>query len=241
LSEAHTYSGELKWDKDRDFAGAESEFKRGIDLNPNSSAAHRMYALMLGLLGRTDEAVSEIKSAIELEPASVLNHRIFALIMYFGRRYDDAIAEGKLAVEMEPNSRGIPAEIADSYLRKGDEGQAFDWFLQSRIRVGDPKAEIEKWKKAYADSGWRGLRERQIYLFTEAENKIETQPTALLAPMAVARLYAQLGDHERAFDFIEKSFAAHQWGIVRLKTDPDLDPLRADPRFDELLRRANMK
>lgn len=237
LSEAHTYLGELKWGKEWDFAGAEREFRRGIELNPNSSAVHRMYALMLGMLGRTDEAVNEIKTAIDLEPASVLNHKLFAKILYHGRRYDDAIAEGRLAFVMAPNSGFSIYDLIDANEQKGDYDQAFEWFMRYRNLAGDSADEIEAWKKVYSNSGWRGVQEREIDLANTGRlvNKSGSYP-----PLAIARIYAVRGERERAFEYIEKAFAIRQWGIVKLKTDPAFDPLRSDPRFEEMLRRANL-
>ncbi|MBA3786630.1 MAG: winged helix-turn-helix domain-containing protein, partial [Acidobacteria bacterium] len=129
LAEAHSYSGELKTLYEWDFAGAEREHRRAIELNPNSSAAHRMYAILLGYLGRFDESIAEIKTAIDLEPASVLNHKLYGQNLYFARRYDEAIAQLKRTVEMDADSPNSYNYLVRSYRVKGENDQAFEWFV----------------------------------------------------------------------------------------------------------------
>jgi hypothetical protein len=139
---------------------------------------------------------------------------------------------------MAPNQSFNSDDLIDACLHKGEYDQAFEWFVYFRNLSGDDAAEIERWKKTYSGSGWTGVRAREIDLIKTGRfgNKSGNFP-----PMALARLHALQGENDRAFEYIEKAFAVHQWGVVKLKTDPDLDRLRGDPRFDELLRRANMK
>ncbi len=143
LAEAHSYSGEIKFVFEWDFAGAEREYKKAIELNPNSSAAHRMYSLLLYPLGRFDEAIAEIKTAIDLEPASVLNHRIYGQILYYARRYDEAVVELKRTVEMNADFSPAYKFLIFSYRAKGDDAEAFEWFVQQQTKIGDKPDEIQ--------------------------------------------------------------------------------------------------
>jgi tetratricopeptide (TPR) repeat protein len=235
VSEAHTYLGELRSGKEWDFEGAEREYKRAIELNPSSSAAHGMYALMLGCLGRTDEAISEIKTAIDLDPAAALNHRHYTMIAYFGRRYNDAIVEGKKYLAMQWHRDGAFEFIIDAYLQKGEDDQAFEWFIRYRGVSGDSADVILTWKKTYAASGWRGVRERQI------NRELLAEKTGSYSPTALARLYCLQGEVERAFVYIDKAFNRRQWGPVKLIADPVFDPLRSDPRFAGYLAKLNRR
>ena len=143
LAEARSYSGEIKFVFEWDFAGAEREYKKAIELNPNSSAAHRMYSLLLYPLGRFDEAIAEIKTAIDLEPASVLNHRIYGQILYYARRYDEAVVELKRTIEMNADFSPAYKFLIFSYRAKGDDAEAFEWFVQQQTKIGDKPDEIQ--------------------------------------------------------------------------------------------------
>ncbi|MGB7210340.1 MAG: winged helix-turn-helix domain-containing protein [Pyrinomonadaceae bacterium] len=235
LAEAHSYSAEIKFIFEWDFAGAEREHKRAIALNPNSSAAHRMYALLLGQpLGRFDEAIAEIKTAIDLEPASVLNHKIYGQTLYFARRYDEAIAQLKRTVEMDAEFSTVHKFLINSYSAKGDEAQAFEWFVRQRTQFGDKPDEIQSWKTIYAKSGWRGIFERQLEQAKEAEKN--GKPNYIW----LAFFSIELGEREPAFAYLEKAFVKRQWAMTTLKVEPRFDPLRSDPRFEDLVKRVGL-
>ena len=235
VAEAHSYLAEIKLNYEWDFAGAEREHKRAIELNPNSAAAHRMYALLLSFSGKPDEAIAEIKTAIDLEPASVLSHQLFAKILYYARLYDESIAEGKRAVEMDANFPNIYGQIIGSYRKKGDDDQAFEWFIRDRTRNKDKPEDIQSWRKIYAESGWRGISERQIELAKEAEKQGKDTPVGL------ARQYAKIEDRENTLAYLEMAYAKRNWGMILVKTDPIFDFLRSDPRFVDLLKRAHFQ
>lgn len=234
LSEAHSYSGEIKFVFEWDFAEAEREHKRAVELNPNSSAAHRMYALLLGQpLGRFDEAIAEIKTAIDLEPASALNHRIYGQTLYYARRYDEAIAELKRSVEMDADFSTAYKFLIFSCRAMNDDAEAFEWFVQQQTKIGDKPDEIQSWKTIYAKSGWRGVFERQIEQAKEKNGKFDYIQLAFLS--------IELEQRESAFAYLEKAFGERRWAMTRLKVEPRFDSLRSDPRFDDLVRRVGLK
>ena len=235
LAEAHSYLGEIKTNFEWDFAGAEREHKRAVELDPHSASAHRLYALFLGFLGRAEESLSESKTAIDLEPASVLNHYIYERNLFYARRYAESIAEGKRTLEMDPDFNGVYDTLVGSNLMSGDEDEAFQWFLREAEQKGDTPEEIEAWKIGYAQSGWQGIRERQLAQAKESEKK------GNLNPMPLARLYTKTGDREQAFVYLEKAYDRRMLGMIQLKVNPAFDPLRSDPRFDELVRRVGLK
>ena len=232
LAEAHSYLGEIKTNFEWDFEGAEREHKRAVELNPNSAAARRMYSLLLGFLGRSDESIAEIKTAIDLEPASVLNHKIFQQTLFYARRYDESIAEGKRTLEMDPGFVGVYDTLIGSYLMKCDDDVAFEWFLRQQQ---EDQPDIESWKTIYAQSGWRGIFERQV------EYAKESEKNGIAMPLWLARLYTKTGNVEQAFVYMEKAFDARVQGMISLKVSPNYDPLRSDPRFEAIINRVGMK
>jgi DNA-binding winged helix-turn-helix (wHTH) protein/tetratricopeptide (TPR) repeat protein len=235
LAEAHSYLGEIKTNFEWDFAGAEREHKRAIELNPNSAAARRMYSLLLGYLGRADDSIAESRTAIDLEPNTILNHKIYQQNLYYARRYDEAIAEGKRTLEIDPEFLGVYDTVIGAYLMKGDGDDAFEWFLKQKQHKQDKPDEIESWKSIYTRSGWPGFVERQLELAKEAEKNGDTNP------MPLARLYAKTGDIEQAFVYLEKAYEKRLQGMISLKVSPSFDPLHSDRRFDALVKRIGLK
>lgn len=235
LAEAHSYLGEMKTNFEWDFAGAEREHKRAIELNPNSAAAHRMYALLLSFLERPDESIAEIKTAIDLEPGSVLNHYIYQQALFYARHYDEAIAEGKRTFELDAGFYLIYSTLISSYLMKGEDDLAFESFLRQWEQFNDKPDEIQLWKTVYARSGWRGIRERQLEQARDAEKNGNANPLFL------ARLYTTTGNIEQAFVYLERAFDARAQGMISLKVSPNYDLLRSDPRFETLVNRIGLK
>ncbi len=235
LAEAHSYSGEIKWVCEWDFAGAEREHKRAIELNPNSSAAHRMYALYLVSMKRFDEAVAEIKTAVDLEPALGLNQRIYGQILYYDRRPDEAIARFKQTLEMDSDFTTTYFWLIGANRLKGNDAEAFDWFIQMQTKSGDKPDEIESWKTINAKSGWHGIFERQFEKAKEAEKNGKPNYNHL------ANLSIELGRRDEAFAYLEKTFLKRQWVMTMLNVNPRYDSIRSDPRFEDLVKRVGLK
>lgn len=236
LAEAHSYVGEMKLIYEWDFAGAENEIKKGIELDPNSPHVHRVYSVFLNAMARFDESFAEIKTAIDLEPTSVLNHKIYTMNLYFARRYDEAIAEGQRTVEMDPDLGMAYGWLMRSYQMKGDVNNAFEWFLRSPgIRLKNPE-KIPLWKEIYARSGWHGILQQRIKDTREQLNGYDKA-------WELSALYNELGDEEQAMAYLEKAsrFNERSWDWIGLTIDPRNDLLRSDPRFDDLLKRIGLK
>jgi tetratricopeptide (TPR) repeat protein len=235
LAEAHSYLGEIKVNYEWDFAGAEREHQRAIELNPNSSAAHRMYALLLGFLGRFDGALAEIKTAIYLEPTSVLNHKLYGQILYYARRYDEAVVQLERTVEMDADPVGTYNYLVLSYRMNGENDQAFEWFVRSRTQQKDNTEQIQSYKTIYAQSGWRGIFEQRLEILKEDEKNGKPNYNQL------AGVYNELGNSDQAFAYLEKVFDKRGYVMFTLNVEPRFDSLRSDPRFDDLVRRVGLK
>ncbi|HEV2198396.1 MAG TPA: protein kinase [Bryobacteraceae bacterium] len=232
LAEAHSALGQVKMDLEWDWPGAEREYKRAAELNPNDAEAHRRYGVALRKMGRTDEAVAENQRAVDLDPVSPLMHFSLGTTLNEARKYDQAIEESRKALELDPAFALAYVNIGQAYVQKSMFKEAI--------------AELEK---AVALPGGGALRGALAYAYAAGGRKAEAE--RLLAEIlkqkrvqevGVARIYTGLGEKEKAFEWLEKSYADHTIGVgSTLKVDPSFDPLRADPRFAGLLRRMNLE
>ena len=154
-------------------------------------------------------------------------------VLFLGRQYDRAIAEGRKALELEPNDAWTHFFLARAYLRNGMHKEAFAE-LQRRLSLQPafPKARADM-ALAYAALG---NREQALKILGELKRQSKHE---YVTPYPMARAYLRLGLKEEAFEWLQKGLAIHDGDMVQLDVDPDLDPLRSDPRFQDLLRRMN--
>lgn len=236
LAEAHAYLGEMKLSYEWDFEGAERELKKAVELDPNSTVAHRVYAIYLNSMGRFDESIAEHKIAINLEPGSVVNQKNYGMTLFYARRYEEAIAQMLQTIEIDPNFRVSYGWLINSYKMKGEDDKAFEWFLKSPQVAKDAPEKILMWKEIYAKSGWRGINERQIEEALEEEKNGKP-------PWNLPQLYAEIGDKEKAIIALENRFSVNErgWQWTTLKIDPKYDLIRSDPQFEAIVKRVGLK
>ncbi len=241
LAEAHTSLAFYLFFYERNWTEAEREFKRALELNPNYPVAHRWYARYLSAMGRHDEAIAEIKKAVELDPLSLNDNSIAAWILRSARRYDQAIEQYRKTIEMDPNFRPAHSELGWAYLHKGMRQEAIAEFQKAvelagislqpgamKIKVGyGPVGGL-----AYA-YGVAGNRDEALRLVEELK-RLAAQ--SYVSPYTIALGYIGLGDKEQAFAWLGKACEQRDGWLVFLKVGPHYDPLRSDPRFDDLLR-----
>jgi eukaryotic-like serine/threonine-protein kinase len=231
LAEAHlalsrNYVDRWRWQE------AETERKRAIELDPNNARAHNLYASLLSLLGRHDEAIAEVTRAKELDPLAPLIAQNLGYRLFFARRYDEAIAELKKVLEIDPNLDYVYMTLGYTYAGKGQFKEAIAAYLEA-IRLGDTSTSIQIYLgAAYAQNG---EREKAQAILKQLQTTKE-----YVSPGELAILYGALGDKEAAFASLEKAYAEHDLQLQFLKADPAFDPLRDDPRFQDLLRRIGL-
>ena len=236
LAEAHTHLGVLKSNYEWDFAGSELEHRRAVELDPNSSTAHCLFGLLLGTIGKSDEAIAEMKTAIDLDPASAATRHSYGWVLFQSRRYDEAIAEELQVVEMDPTLVMANNVLMNSYDKKGDDDKSFEYFIRlMTLREKKPADEINLLQTIYAQSGWRGVSERQFEQ-EKADEKDGKPDYANLAGLSI-----ELGQNKQAIDYLEKAVDQNKFTLITLKVNPRYDPLRGDPRFDDLVRRIGLK
>jgi TolB-like protein/Tfp pilus assembly protein PilF len=242
LAEAHISLGLVKFFYDWDWAGAESEFKRAIQLNPNYPSAYHFYSVYLICVPKKfDEAIAVAKRGLELDPLSIPINNILALHLYYAGRYDEAIAQRRKTLELNPNDINGHIQLSESYAAKGMYGEAFAERLVSRTLSGADKEKVEEYRRIYASSGWNAYLQKTLWDEHEELLKKLNQPEHTnLDTFFAATSYAALGEKDKAFELLNKMYDERDGLLIWLKVDHGCDPLRSDPRFADLLRRVGL-
>ena len=235
LAEAHTFLAYAFAIFDWDWAEAEREFKRGIELDPNNSPAHFRYGqIYLAAQGRSDEAIAEVKQALEIEPLDLNMGGNLSWVYFSARQYDRALEQGKKTYELDTNFVTARWNVSSAYIGKGMYAEAIA--INEKALQTDPTSQfaLHSVGYAYAKSGRRHEAKEVIKRFKEIAKSQYT------VSYWIATIYAALDDKDKAFAELENSFAEHDFYLHRLKVDPFWDPLRQDPRFREMLKRLNL-
>jgi tetratricopeptide (TPR) repeat protein len=232
LAEAHAMLAMLKYVCDYDWSGAEEEFKRAIELNPNSGDTYDAYGLMLAALERYDEALEMQRRAHELDP---LAHRLDAAsTLLRAGRYDEALRVAIRVTEVEPHFAMAHATLGWAYLLNGmsDQGLAA---LQKAVAL-DPESTLylAQLGQALARVG-RTEEARQVLRRLE-----ELSRQRYVSPYHMAYVHTGLGEHDRAMDWLERAYAARAGGVYGIKGSFLFSSLREHPRFKALLAKMNL-
>jgi serine/threonine-protein kinase len=213
------------------WTAAEAEYKRVLELNPNSGEAHSQYSHYLSLMERHDDAVVEAKRARELDPLSLFISANVGYRLYFARRYDEAIEALQKTLELDQNSDFTYIFLGYTYAAKGMHREAIAAY-QNAIRVGDETSSTQIYLGvSYARAGEREKAQEILKQLQTSKNYVSSGELPIL--------YVALGEREKAFASLEKAYAEHDVQLQFLKVEPGFDPLRSDPRFQDLMRRMN--
>lgn len=236
LAEAHASLADIKRFYDWDWAGAEREYQRAIELNPNYPTAHQWYAEFLSAMGRHDEAIHEMKRAEELDPVSVVVNNARGWVLLFARRYDDAIAACRKVIELDPGYGEVYSQLRRAYEQKG---------MYAEARSADEKFRTFKTKGARRSidvSNPSSISNAKSYWTkTLLLAKQDVKDNVEAARFRLVEIYAQLGEKDRAFEWLEKLYEEHHFWMPFLKVHAHLDPLRSDQRFNDLVRRIGLQ
>jgi TolB-like protein/Tfp pilus assembly protein PilF len=233
VPEAHMALGWVRAVFDWDWAGADRAFRRAIELNPNSPDAHFGYSGYLAPMGRFQEGMAHAQRALELDPLTPQRRRRIGQMHYFSRQYDRALGTFRAALEFDPELGGAHFWLGWIYREKGMFEEAIAEF---RKALGDEPRQpptVGHLGNAYARAG-RVREARECLRELKQRSKVDTVGT-----YEVAFIHAGLGEKDEAFEWLEKAYADRDQGMLYLKVDPTLDPLRSEPRFHDLLRRMN--
>jgi DNA-binding winged helix-turn-helix (wHTH) protein/Tfp pilus assembly protein PilF len=229
LGEARASLGFWRFLYEWDFAGSEREFERALTLSPNYAEAHHWYAIYLANLGRHDRADEEATRAIQLDPLSLLMNMTPALNYYLAREYDKAGAQLQKVLEMDPNFVAARSVLGNVLVQQElyDDAIAHYEIVLEAVKGGPVGAAVKGlMARAFAKNGNTNDALRLLQEVIAVEG---------FSTYLVAGIYAALGDFDKAFESLDKSYEQHDVHLVSLKLDPMFDPLRSDPRFKKLV------
>ncbi|HEU5305614.1 MAG TPA: protein kinase [Gemmatimonadales bacterium] len=234
LAEAHTSLAWVTFIYDWDWAGAEREFTRAVQLNPRYSTARQWYAWLLAAMGRFDEGLAEARTAIDLDPGSVSIRRSLGWLQYYGRQPDAALDNLKRALAMDPTAEETHRLIGLVYLQQGKYDEAESAFREALANTKDAVM-------AYAGLGHVAARRGQVEETRGVLAELHRRSQAgYVSPVAFTGLYAALGEVDSAFAWLEQAYRERRGWLAYLKIEPLLEGLREDARFQRLVERMRL-
>jgi TolB-like protein/DNA-binding winged helix-turn-helix (wHTH) protein len=225
LPEAHASLGSFLSMSDYDFVGAEREYQRALELNPNYSEGHIWRGQLLSSLGKHDEALAEIRRGMELDPLSISAGSMYGEALFFSRRFNESIEQLKRVLLLDPNYFPAHRFLAFNYEMIGD----YDMRIAETMKVNEIGGTPERAQaimESYKKGGWHQ------FLRDAADDKFD------LHEYSVATWCAELGENDKALKILNSEFDRRASELVIIKVDPRLDNLRGDPRFQDLLARV---
>jgi serine/threonine-protein kinase len=230
LAEAHTSLAIEKVYYDWDWTGAETEYKRALELNPSYATAHQYYGVYLGILGRIPDGMAELRRAQELDPLSLIINTNLAQFFSFAGDYDRASEQFGKILEMDANFMFARINYGVVLIHKGSYDQAITQLQTAAKTSGKSRPwALGNLANAYAKAGKRA---EAVKILSEME---ETSKHSYVPPLAIAAGYLGLGDRKRALDLLDEALKDRSAGGFFLKISPGWAPIRSDPRFKSAL------
>jgi serine/threonine protein kinase/tetratricopeptide (TPR) repeat protein len=228
--ESHTELAAVQTFYDFDWAGAEKEFKRAIELNPRYPGAREYYSWYLMSVNKQAEAIAEARRAEALDPLSAEIASFAGWWLYQSHRYDEAVAQTKKCLDLDPDYPICGWLRGEAYTEQGKLDEALAAEQKALQVVPDWSWILADVARIHALSGHRAEAEKELAALISPANK------NYVAKYAIARVYAALGDKRRALDWLEKAFDDRSFFFNFIQTDPQMDGLRREPRFQALVR-----
>lgn len=233
LAEAHTSLAYINTIYDWDWRGAETEFKRAIELKSSDEWSHEAYGWYLAAMERFDESIAEMKRAREVDPLSLPAIAHVGIPLHYARRYDDAIRHFQEALEMDPGCGYVRFRLGLAYVQKGMYEEAIAELQQVLSASGDRDAQAAL-GYVYALSN---QRDKALGALTELQERAKQE---YIPSYDIAIIHVGLGETAQAFDWLEKAYEERCYWLTFLRVDPILDSLRVDTKYVGLLRRMKL-
>jgi len=232
IAESQTSSGFVKFWLDWDWPAAEAAFRRGIDLDPHYPLAHRLLGIVLGHMGRHEEAAQAARRARELDPLLAGHHALSSQIAFLARDYTSALQFAKHSITIDPEFWIGHMQLGQAYEQLGDPKRALDALNDAARLSGGNSKPISLRGYIFARTG-RAQEAREALDMLQA-----VMPGRYVPGYALALIHAGLGQHDQAFDWLGRAFEMRDVHLAFLPNDVKWDPLRQDPRFISLLKRC---
>jgi serine/threonine protein kinase/Tfp pilus assembly protein PilF len=233
LAEAHAALAGIKTWGDWDWVGGEREFRQAIALNPNAADARAAYSHLLGILGRHEEARAQIERALELDPFNAFIQAFYGGYLMHTRRYDDAIIQGRKALTTSPGLPVAHGVLVNAFYQKGMHRESIAQMKAGALAAGDRDLE-QALDRGWAEGGYREAMRRAAE--TLAVRSLSTN----VRGQRVASMYIRAGDKDRTLEWLERAYKERDPNLPYLGVQTMWDPVREDPRFQDLLRRLKL-
>jgi len=232
LAYAYVELGGYRCFTEWDWEGAEKELQQAIRLNPNDAGAHYVYSHLLCIMGRTEEALPQSELALELDPLSPGCYLFYGIVLRYHRRYDDAIAAFRTVLEIEPN---FPFGLVNLAMTLGQKGLHDEQLAINRKILAYDAELTEALEDGFEKAGNKGAYRAIADLMAERYGK----PGNSVPALNISNTYLDAGEYDLAIDWLEKAYEEHDPSLPYLGL-PEYDPLRSDPRFQDLLRKMSL-
>ncbi|MGE5325622.1 MAG: protein kinase domain-containing protein [Deltaproteobacteria bacterium] len=232
LPDAHFALAGVKSWSDWDWAAAEPEYRKAIELNPDFADARAYYSHFLMMMRRPEEGMQQMKRALDLDPLNGLYRALYAVDLFWVRRNDDALAQAQMALQTAPGNPVAYAILWEVYARKGEYKDAVD-AAKSNLKTYGSRELERAMDQGYTDGGY------QIAMRRGAEALVALSRRSFVSPLDIANCYIEAGDKDKALDWIEKGFESRDPGMPYLGV-PLYDSLRSEPRFQALVKKMNL-
>ena len=234
LAEAHVWLGMVHWWYDQDAKSAVREFETALAMEPDLVTGHQWYGLVLAGLARFDQGIASTQHAYEIDPLAPNVVSFTALALYFARRNDAAIAQLRSGIAVVNDNWWLRALLARAYGRAGRFREAISEAREAQ-RMAPQIVEVESiLGRVYADAGETAEAEKVLaHLRTRMRDEF-------VAPPYIAAVLIGLGRFDEALVELAKGLEERSWYVMNWKVDPDLDPVRGDPRFQALLEKLRL-
>ncbi len=234
LAEAHNALGWINMSCDWDWPGSDREFKRALEINPNYGQARTQYGNYFEAMGQLDEAIAQRRRAAELEPLTLIIGAVLGRALYEARHYDQAIEQLRRTLELDPSFVQAHLFLGWVYEQKGMPTEAIAELRQTVSLSGGTPLYVSALGHAYAISGQRSLAEESL-----ARLAVQTK-RRYVDPYNIAAVYNGLKEKDQVWKYLEMAYQERSYWILYMRVDPRFDAIRADPRYQDILRRMHL-
>jgi DNA-binding winged helix-turn-helix (wHTH) protein/Flp pilus assembly protein TadD len=234
LGEAHATLGVVKRDFEWNWPGAEDEFKRAIELNAGHAESHHWYATLLNMLGRTEPALNAMLAALELDPISLAINTDLGRTFYFARQYDRAVKQLKKTMEFDPTFGITYLWLGQVFEQQGLLDEAISHLEKGTSVIGGSAYALAQLAHGYARAGRKNDAQAILQQLRELSQR------RYVSPYDIAMIHVGLGDHAEAFAALNQAAEERCHWLGYLRVEPQLDALRTDTRFADLLSRLGI-